>query len=336
MKRNSLPSSEMLSELLRRTSEAGQIGNGLESASTAGGFARAEFDLSTVGPTPIGQGKCYGLFIPRAGNPSRGKITVSFEGGGTLDLVPGSLVLLPFDRILATRHSESVQTGTLLLRLFRTPNAYYAETAADALQGTAPYLLGALASWSAIQGEGAGPPTRSLQFSANAVAFTPGLTLTGGTSGATGVLASQVFAAGVGATYLAAVTGTFQNGETVTDGAGGTGTASAADTALTGDQVPTSFLVTGWKKVTVLIDTQTASANATSFTLTPHFWDPDASIWADQALEDIMVPDSTTTGQRYRAITLPLTGLRGRMYLQISSLLASARTGLAFKVLGVE
>lgn len=65
-----------------------------------------------------------------------------------------------------------------------------------------------------------------LNYSAEVTAFTAGETVTGGTSGATATIYKVVpsVTAGEGTLWLTDITGTFQSGETLTDGAGGEAT----------------------------------------------------------------------------------------------------------------
>ena len=197
------------------------------------------------------------------------------------------------------------------------------------------YLLGTSTAFSDLQGENAAPPTRQLTYNTQTANFTVGLTVTGGTSGATGIVASQDDDGTSGTLYLSSVTGAFQV-ETITDSGGGSAASDGADTALAGASVPTSFDVTGFRKVTVMVDAASASGNATSFDLVPWFFDSNAALWHNQALSTISIPDSSPSASQYRSLVMEMTGLSGRLYLQISNLLASARTGLALKVMGVE
>jgi len=98
-----------------------------------------------------------------------------------------------------------------------------------------------------------------------------------------------------------------------------------------------SFDVSGWKKIRVLIDTYGSGAtSATSFDLIPFVSPGSNTTWFENGLERISVPDAdATTGRRYRAIVLSVSG-RGRMYFAIRNLLASARTDLGFIVQGIE
>lgn len=114
-----------------------------------------------------------------------------------------------------------------------------------------------------------------------------------------------------------------------------------------------SFNVNGWKRILLLIYTTSAAGNATSFDLIPWFqplpgtWpmdadgrpiDASASItpWCEQGTERVSVPDTDTTGGVYRALVWNLSGAPGNMYFSIRNLLAAARTGLGFIVLGIE
>jgi hypothetical protein len=72
----------------------------------------------------------------------------------------------------------------------------------------------------------------SLNYDAETVAFTAGQTLTGGTSGHTGIIVKVIDAGTTGTLWLRATSGTFQNNETITDGAGGSATADGVRVSL--------------------------------------------------------------------------------------------------------
>lgn len=75
---------------------------------------------------------------------------------------------------------------------------------------------------------------RKLSFDAETVAFTEGETVTGGASGATGVIYKVVSDGAVGSLYLSSVVGgPFTDNEAITDGDGGSATVNGADTAVT-------------------------------------------------------------------------------------------------------
>lgn len=69
----------------------------------------------------------------------------------------------------------------------------------------------------------------SLDYDNLTGAFTPGLTLTGGTSGATGVISSIIASGPSGTLRLLNVDGAFQDNETITDTSTGSATANGAD-----------------------------------------------------------------------------------------------------------
>lgn len=79
----------------------------------------------------------------------------------------------------------------------------------------------------------------TLDFDAGTAAFTAGETLTGGTSGATATIERVVKMSGswgstaAGYLVLSGITGTFQNNETITDGASGSATADGTQAAIT-------------------------------------------------------------------------------------------------------
>lgn len=72
----------------------------------------------------------------------------------------------------------------------------------------------------------------ALNYDAETAAFTAGQTLTGGTSGHTGVIVKVIDNGTTGTLWLRATTGTFQNNETITDGAGGSATADGVRSLL--------------------------------------------------------------------------------------------------------
>lgn len=78
----------------------------------------------------------------------------------------------------------------------------------------------------------------ALNYDAETAPFTAGQTLTGGTSGHTGTIVKVIDNGTTGTLWLKATTGTFQDNETITDGAGGSATANGVRslliTALTG------------------------------------------------------------------------------------------------------
>jgi len=89
-----------------------------------------------------------------------------------------------------------------------------------------------------------------LPFDAQTGAFTIGDTLTGGTSGATGVIAGIYDAGSTGTLYIKSVTGTFQNNETITDTTTGSATSdipSGIGSGRTITGVDTSTLSHVWR-----------------------------------------------------------------------------------------
>lgn len=84
-------------------------------------------------------------------------------------------------------------------------------------------------------------------FNTQTANFTVGQTLTGGTSGATGIILSQVDAGTSGTLTLSNITGTFQNAEIITDGAGGS--ATATNTALASPTVLRIYLNGSWQTI---------------------------------------------------------------------------------------
>lgn len=72
----------------------------------------------------------------------------------------------------------------------------------------------------------------ALDYDAETAAFTLGSTLTGGTSGHTGIIVKVIDNGTDGTLWLRATSGTFQNNETITDGAGGSATSDGVRVEL--------------------------------------------------------------------------------------------------------
>ena len=301
----------------------------------SGGVKEITLSLASSGFINRFLGRAWGIVYLKDGSNPAGRLDLEFAGGGRITNVPpGTVLPVQFEQCEFHRGSRSGTVGDARLVVLTTPAAQYLPPLEVPGPIAPVYLLGASGAFSDLQGENAAPPTRQLNYTSQTANFTVGLTVTGGTSGATGVIASQDDNGTTGTLYLSSVTGAFQ-AETITDSGGGSAT-GAADSALAGADVPTSFDVTGFKKVSVMVDTASASGNATSFDLVPWFFDSNASLWHNQALSTISIPDSSPSAGQYRSLVMEMTGLSGRLFLQISNLLASARTGLSFKVIGVE
>jgi hypothetical protein len=112
------------------------------------------------------------------------------------------------------------------------------------------------------------------------------------------------------------------------------GALQAEDTDPSGLNPAGSFSISGFSKIRVLIDTLSNAANATSFDLVPWFSPNSDANWFEQGTERVSVPDTDTSGGRYRVLVFSVSG-RGQMYLAIRNLLAAARTGLSFIVQGI-
>jgi len=103
----------------------------------------------------------------------------------------------------------------------------------DNIAGTAGVIhYSTPAGWAAL------PLGESLAFTGGTDAFVEGDTVTGGTSGATGVLSAAGVTSGAftggdaaGTLYLTSATGTFQSGETISGSQGGSATAAGAQAA---------------------------------------------------------------------------------------------------------
>lgn len=110
-----------------------------------------------------------------------------------------------------------------------------------------------------------GTSVYALDYDAETSAFSVGETVTGGTSGATATIVRVVDAGSTGRLYINALSGNFQDNETLTDGAGGSATADGDEgTAVLGaiSNVTTSQLSQGWvyrnREYFVQRDTQSA------------------------------------------------------------------------------
>lgn len=96
-----------------------------------------------------------------------------------------------------------------------------------------------------------------------------------------------------------------------------------------------AFQTNGFTGLVLLIDGLSNAGNATTFDLVPWF-DPNRDgDWHEQGTERISVPDSDSSGFRYRVVALSIQNANGNMYFSIRNLLAAARTALGFAVLGV-
>lgn len=108
------------------------------------------------------------------------------------------------------------------------------------------------------------------------------------------------------------------------------------DTDPSGAAPTGAFTINGFTGLIILIDGLSAAGNATSFDLVP-WYDPNRDgDWHEQGTERISVPDSDTSGQRYRVVAIKIQNCIGDMYFAIRNLLAAGRTGLAFAIIGVN
>jgi hypothetical protein len=86
-----------------------------------------------------------------------------------------------------------------------------------------------------------------------------------------------------------------------------------------------------------MIDGNTAGGNFTTadvvFWQTPNY---DGTLWHECGLDGrYSIPDTDTSGQRYRSFTVGWAG-RGLGYPAVRNLLAGARTGLGFIIQGLK
>lgn len=109
----------------------------------------------------------------------------------------------------------------------------------------------------------------------------------------------------------------------------------AENTDPSGAQPTGAFMANGFSGLVLLIDGQSAAANATSFDLIPWF-DPNRDgDWHEQGTQRISVPDSDSSGFRYRVVAYAIQPVNGDVYFSVRNLLAAARTGLNMAVIGV-
>lgn len=94
-------------------------------------------------------------------------------------------------------------------------------------------------------------PLNTVPYDGQTGNFTVGLTVTGATSGATGIVTADVDAGATGTLTLSNITGQFQDNETITDTSTGSATVNRTDASLIADNV--------WKGAT--LGTQTALTN---------------------------------------------------------------------------
>ncbi len=116
---------------------------------------------------------------------------------------------------------------------------------------------------------------------------------------------------------------------------------------ITEDVDPTALLIgatgtiqtSGWSRLRLILDTQSGGANATTFDLVP--WVgfgnlASTAFWAEQGTERISIPDTDTSGQRYRVVTVPVIGRAGAMYFGVRNLQAAARTSIGIIAQGID
>lgn len=160
---------------------------------------------------------------------------------------------------LIVEDADAGTTGTLKLR--GVVGAFLDnEPISDGISGSA-LANGTLVSQTATLDAGGNTylrptasPLGSLAYDAQTANFTVGLVLTGGSSGATGKIESDTDAGTTGTLVLSAVTGTFQDNETITDT--GAGSATANGTLTTNAGYTAAFIVSGGElqlKVTGLV-----------------------------------------------------------------------------------
>lgn len=110
--------------------------------------------------------------------------------------------------------------------------------------------------------------------------------------------------------------------------------AVAEDTQPSGAAPVGSFNMTGFKLLRLLIDGQAANTLTTA-DIIPWARDPDTGLWAEGGGELVAVPDSASSGYRYRSFLMSVRGF-GLMYPEIRNLLPALQTQLGLIVQGIE
>lgn len=120
------------------------------------------------------------------------------------------------------------------------------------------------------------------------------------------------------------------------DGSPNTYVTVAEDTDPSGVAPVGSYDFSGWNDLAYLIDGQSAAGNFTTADIV--FWTDPGYLgnWHEEGtLSRISIPDSDTSGARYRSFMRSVRGT-GREYPAVRNLQAIARTGLGFIVIGVD
>lgn len=111
----------------------------------------------------------------------------------------------------------------------------------------------------------------------------------------------------------------------------------AEDTDPAGANPTGSFDGSGWELLRVMVDGQSAAANFTTADVV--FWQTPSiggTVWFECGTDGrYQIPDTDTTGGRYRSFTVGWAG-RGQGYPAVRNLLAAARTGLGFIIQGLR
>lgn len=321
-------------------------------ANRGGAYTPISLPLSSASIANSAQGlllpiQGHGLHYRKKGSNPGGILIINI-GGDVVAFSPGDTIIAPFDSFTARNDVGGQVLGTAELLVYLQPNYRFEEPfqRAGLLLPTPIDLIGNSAAATFVaQGENAIPPMNSIIIGTVVGTFTLGETITGGTSGITGVVANKG-TTGQSPLYLSSMSGsTFTALETVTGAtSGATAVVSATSNSVAiGTGGPTMFDASGFSRVRVLLDTNSAGANATSLILNPWVYEPIVSVglgnsslnWFDGSISQVAVPDSGTTAQRYRSVVLDVAG-RGYVFLQILSLLASARVSLGLIVQGIE
>lgn len=107
------------------------------------------------------------------------------------------------------------------------------------------------------------------------------------------------------------------------------------DTDPTGSGLASAFDISGWNQIEVWMDGNSAAANATSWDVVPWCDPAYGGNWHEQGTARLAIPDTDTTGGRFRMFTMSVAG-RGRMAFAVRNLLAAARTGVGFAIRGIR
>ncbi len=117
------------------------------------------------------------------------------------------------------------------------------------------------------------------------------------------------------------------------------GTFVNVDAATTPDgtwaTMTNAFDCSGWRKIRVLVDAQTAGGTALTWDFVPWWSTQDDSRWYSQETERVSVSNDDGTGARYRVLILDVAG-RGHLFLAVENITGAGATGVGLIVQGIE